>query len=133
MKAISIQFPWWWPVFHAWPHLKNVENRKWRTKHRGRLLIHASKTDDILGHLALEQLGFVAPYHPVRGCIVGSVNLDEIVPSDSESVRDNPWAADHGWCWMFSDPKAFGKPIPFRGWPGLFDVPDELVGEACGE
>ena len=43
MKALSIRQPWAWLIIHAG---KDVENRSWKTKFRGRFLIHASKTID---------------------------------------------------------------------------------------
>ena len=39
MKAISIEPHWAWLIVSG--H-KDIENRTWRTKHRGRVLIHAS-------------------------------------------------------------------------------------------
>ena len=39
MKAISIQPHWAWLIVNG--H-KDIENRTWRTKHRGKTLIHAS-------------------------------------------------------------------------------------------
>jgi hypothetical protein len=39
MNAISIKPQWAWLIVHG--H-KDVENRTWRTNHRGKLLIHAS-------------------------------------------------------------------------------------------
>src|SRR6478752_931390 len=41
MYAISVHQPWAWAILHAG---KNVENRSWRTNHRGPLLIHAAKS-----------------------------------------------------------------------------------------
>lgn len=42
-KALSLRQPWAWAVVHGY---KDVENRSWSTKHRGPLLIHASKQLD---------------------------------------------------------------------------------------
>lgn len=39
--ALSIRQPWAWLIIHA---AKDVENRDWPTRVRGRVLIHASKT-----------------------------------------------------------------------------------------
>jgi hypothetical protein len=39
MKAISIKPQWAWLIMNG--H-KDIENRTWRTKHRGEVLIHAS-------------------------------------------------------------------------------------------
>ena len=40
MIALSIRQPWAWLILHAG---KDVENRSWPTKFRGRFLIHAAK------------------------------------------------------------------------------------------
>lgn len=56
MKTLSIQNPW--------PHLiglgiKDIENRTWATKHRGRIYLHASgkpwKWDDVCQYLTPER------------------------------------------------------------------------------
>jgi len=39
MKAISLQQPWAWAILHAG---KDVENRRWNTRYRGPIAIHAS-------------------------------------------------------------------------------------------
>ena len=41
MRALSIRQPWAWMIVHGG---KNIENRSWNTKFRGRFLIHASAT-----------------------------------------------------------------------------------------
>ncbi|MCC7374294.1 MAG: hypothetical protein IT581_06545 [Verrucomicrobiales bacterium] len=45
--AISVRQPSAWMIIHAG---KDIENRTWRTKFRGRVLVHAAKgmTDDEL-------------------------------------------------------------------------------------
>jgi hypothetical protein len=40
MKALSVRAPWWWYILHGG---KDIENRDWPTRVRGRVLIHASK------------------------------------------------------------------------------------------
>ena len=41
MKALSIRQPWAWLICNAG---KDIENRNWPTRFRGRVLIHAGKT-----------------------------------------------------------------------------------------
>jgi len=43
MIALSIQQPWAWAIIHGG---KDVENRTWPTKFRGRFLVHASRKFD---------------------------------------------------------------------------------------
>lgn len=40
IKVLSIRQPWAWLILNAG---KDLENRKWKTKFRGRFLIHAAK------------------------------------------------------------------------------------------
>lgn len=40
MKALSIRQPWAWLIVHGG---KDIENRSWHTKFRGRFLVHAAK------------------------------------------------------------------------------------------
>lgn len=40
MKALSIRQPWAWLIVNGY---KDIENRSWRTKYRGPVLIHAAK------------------------------------------------------------------------------------------
>ena len=44
MKVLSVRQPWAWAIIHGG---KDVENRNWDTKFRGRLAIHAGKQFDI--------------------------------------------------------------------------------------
>lgn len=46
MKALSIRQPWAWMILHAG---KDIENREWPTRFRGRVLIHASKAAALHG------------------------------------------------------------------------------------
>jgi hypothetical protein len=122
MKALSIQQPWAWAILAG---IKTVENRTWRTNHRGPLLIHASKTPwpgqaDLLGHVAPGEL-------PV-GVLLGTVEVLDCVPvgGDLFGRITDPFAVGP-WCWILSNPTAFERPVPFQGKPGLFDIADKLI------
>lgn len=39
MKVLSGRQPWWWAILHAG---KRIENRRWNTKYRGPILLHAA-------------------------------------------------------------------------------------------
>lgn len=41
MRVLSVRQPWAWLIVNGY---KNIENREWPTRVRGRVLIHASKT-----------------------------------------------------------------------------------------
>jgi hypothetical protein len=41
LRALSLKQPWAWLIVNGY---KDIENRSWRTNHRGPLLIHASSS-----------------------------------------------------------------------------------------
>lgn len=121
MKAISIRQPWAWLILNAG---KDIENRSWPTKIRGRVLIHASKgmtraeyadATDPLWASRGESID-LPPFEDLeRGGIVGSV---EIVDCVRES--DSPWF-NGDWGFVLSNPKT----LPFQpvnGQLGFFEV-----------
>ena len=116
MKAISVRNPWAWLIVHG--H-KDIENRRWNSPYRGRLLIHASKTFDLEGaeyiKEAMEEAGLDYPTDFQFGGIIGEVNMIDCI-----SKSDNLWF--HGpYGFVFTD----ARTVPFkavRGRLGLFDV-----------
>lgn len=129
MKAISIRQPWAWLIIHGG---KDIENRDWPTKLRGRVLVHASKGmtraeyEDVRGFLFMErELDHLLDQLPSfdslqRGGIIGSVEIVDCVSSSS-----SPWFfGRHGFVLRDPSPMPF---IPFKGALGFFDVPDDLL------
>lgn len=133
MKCLSIRAPW----AHAIIHLgKDVENRSWATKFRGRFLVHASATKDheawarmiVQAHrsgasdlsawqgLTLEKLK--------HGGIIGSVEL-----TDCGRFISSPW-----WIgpvgFRLADPKPMAF-IPYKARLGFFEVPDHVIAGAA--
>lgn len=126
MKALSVKQPWAWALFHGKP----VENRGWSTSYRGPLLIHASKTFDyagmewiILEHkklgLSLATMPQRVEYYPLGG-FIGVVDVIGCV-SDHES----PWFFGP-WGHVYANPRTI-ECVPYRGMPGLFEVPDTIL------
>lgn len=117
MKALSIQQPWAWAVLYAG---KPIENRTWRTHHRGPLLIHAGKTYDWGGRQFIEEvLDIRVPTNLPRGGIVGQADLVDCVDGSI-----SPWFfGPYGF--LLANP----RPLPFvslRGQLGLFEVPEHV-------
>lgn len=134
MMALSIRQPWASLILKAG---KDIENRTWSTRYRGRILIHAAKGmtrdehEDAIAFAVeairsdprnagkpkttLRELGF-AFKDLQRGGIIGSVEIVDCV-SDSAS----PWfVGPQGF--VLRDP----QPLPFRplkGRLGFFEVP----------
>ena len=127
MRAISIQQPWAYFLFHGKP----LENRDWPTSYRGPLLIHAGKTFDYEGADWIwenrEKLGIgmftmlTVDQFPLRA-FVGQVNFKTIC-----TQHDSPWFfGKYGF--VFEDQEEFEKPIPWlKGRLGIFHVPDEVL------
>lgn len=126
MKALSIRQPWAWLIIHGG---KDIENRTWHTKLRGRFLVHASQgmTRDEWRAASrfCDENGLSLPplYSDAdlqRGGIIGSVEL-----VDSVDTSESPWyMGEKGF--VLRDP----RPLPFvplKGRLGFFDVPDEVL------
>lgn len=128
MKAISIRQPWAWLIINAG---KDIENRDWPTRMRGRVLVHAAKgmtrdeyasVKDLLTFSSMRSLGIELPAFSEldRGGIVGSVEIVDCV-TDSPS----PWFfGKHGF--VLRDPKPLPF-VPFKGALSFFDVPAEAL------
>ncbi len=128
MLALSVRQPWAWAIVHA---NKNIENRVWRTNHRGPVLIHAAKgmtrveyaafNDFYRGEIAVrrpsELLIPVPPFDQLeRGGFIGRA-----VIADCVSQHDSPW-----FCGPYGFVLKDAEPIPFhphRGERRLFNVP----------
>ena len=119
MKCLSIRQPW--------AHLicagkKDVENRTWKTRHRGTIFVHAAKEIDMAAkkRFLIFHQDLKVPVCSVVGGIVGRVDI-------VDCVRNYPskWATPGHWNWILENPILFMEPIPFKGRLGLFEVPEE--------
>jgi hypothetical protein len=83
--------------------VKRIECRRWRTRHRGPLLVCADG-------------------RPV--CLVDLVDVRPLTRADLPAACAAPGAAALGWAWLLADPRpvppAYRRPV--RGLPGLFSV-----------
>jgi ASCH domain len=121
MKALSVCQPWAWAIVTG---LKTVENRSRPTRHRGPLLIHASRSRRYLGEDFADLLPGLPPADWLDfGALVGMVEVVGCVPA--EEVGDDPFATGP-WCWLLRDARRV-CPHPFKGQVGLFHVSDPLA------
>jgi hypothetical protein len=127
MLALSVRQPWAWMIIHA---DKDVENRDWPTKVRGRILIHAAKTMTVeewrpawnfsqgTDAPAKANLAGLTRENIQRGGVIGSVEIYACV-----THSPSHWfMGKYGF--LLRDP----RPLPFTPWPGrlgFFDVPVE--------
>ncbi|MGY4663183.1 hypothetical protein ACVWZ9_003977 [Pseudomonas chlororaphis] len=121
MKALSIRQPWAWLIIHGG---KDIENRSWHTKYRGRFLVHASQGMTRAQYNAASwvagPLGVNLPRFEdlQRGGIVGSVELVDCI-----TASDSPWYMGEVGL-VLHDP----MPLPFtplKGRLGFFEAPAE--------
>lgn len=119
MRAITIHQPWAELIVSG---EKDVENRSWRTNHRGPLLIHAGARAD---RSSFAEHG--VPEAADRSAIIGIV---EVV--DCKQERTSSWHEEGSWGWYLSRAKRFRKPIPMKGRRGIFEVPDGKIAAQLG-
>lgn len=129
MLALSIRQPWASLILKAG---KDIENRSWQTRYRGRILIHAAKGcthDELASGLDFAEAACGVRYRVdlktiERGGIIGSVEIIDCVRQS-----DSPWfMGEYGF--VLREP----RPLPFLPWKGklgFFEVPDAVISAAA--
>jgi len=141
MKTLTVKQPFAYLIFNG----KDIENRTWPTKHRGRVLIHASAkrcnfneifTDEQWIETGennrVECILFTSPV----SAIIGSVEIVDCVvnhPSVWAEKRDGRLNSAKQWIekpiynWVLANPILFPEPIPAKGKLSLWDYPNILA------
>jgi hypothetical protein len=91
LKALTIRQPWAWLIVSG---KKNVENRSWPTKYRGKFLVHAAIA---FSEIPLEEIE--AQFHVklppreqmLRGGIIGSCELVDCVTVHRSKWFEGPF------------------------------------------
>lgn len=129
--ALSVRQPWPWAILYAG---KDIENRSWQAvnhglNQRGRIALHASKgmTKDEYEDAAefMAKIGVVVPppHELPRGCIIGSVEVVDVVTKSESQWFFGPRGI------VLRDPVPC-RPIPCVGALGYFEwkaAGDEVV------
>jgi len=121
-KALSIKQPWAWLICVGY---KDIENRDWFTKFRGRIFVHAGQSrlamplsnfDYILKRLSKNQAAeFKSAYANMTfGAIIGEVDITDCV-IESHSTW---FSGKYGF--KLANPVLYENPIPCKGKLGLF-------------
>lgn len=114
MKALSIRQPWAWLIANGY---KDIENRDWPTKFRGKFLIH---TDVRIDEPAITEIKYLHPdiILPESYKIGGIIGEAEIV--DCISTSDSEWFfGEFGFVIQNAKLLPFR---PYRGMLGFFEV-----------
>jgi hypothetical protein len=138
MKALSLRQPWLWAVLELG---KTIENRRWNTKYRGPILLHAAKgctVVECVGALAwMVETNLLEPHDPrwpglesvERGGICGYAEIVDVVPPGIRPMFTTTTKDELQW----HMPEQYGfvlgnvRRLPFtpcRGALGLFEIPD---------
>lgn len=123
MIALSIRQPWAWLILHAG---KDIENRGWNTRVRGRILVHAAKVMTRAEYENAMDFAYMECDIDVerlpkfewlqRGGIVGSVEIADCVNRSA-----SPWfCGEYGFVLRNPEILPFR---PYKGQLGFFDVP----------
>lgn len=133
ITALTVHQPWAWAIVAG--H-KPVENRGWRTKHRGWLAIHAALHDAARfsqGVGFVRGQGIEPPAELPCQAVIGLAHVAGVVRF---AECGGPWAVGP-WCWVLDAVIQFRKPVPASGRPGLWawSPPEgcelrELVGQS---
>ena len=129
---------------------KDVENRsKWPFKHRGPIIIHASKSrpygedfkrfkeiakedgwsDEDLSDITEDSYPLDLFPH---GCIVGVGDLAEVYtaknpPPADHPMHESPWRFSTAGAWLHLTDVVSVQDVPYKGFVGLFKVPYEIA------
>lgn len=131
IPALSIRQPWAWLIVNG--H-KDIENRDWTTKFRGRLLVHAGKTltrkyyEECSAHLAA--IGLLPcdfpSFEDLQRQLGGFVGWTHVI--DCHKEHPSPWKqpGSNGFVLTNSRPMPF---VPCKGQLNFFNVPNSAITE----
>lgn len=127
MRAINLDQPWAELILQG---RKTIELRTRRPGRLGRLALRANLRvlNSFCEKFALD------PDSLPSGALVGTVLVVEVIHFDQrlwEATRDQHLSDAFGpgrWLgWRLEDPRRLAEPIPLRGLPGMFTLPEELA------
>jgi len=112
LLCLSIRQPWAWLIVNRW---KNIENREWPTRFRGRFLVHASKgmTRAEYDACRLFMSGFTTLDLPPMGALERGGIVGEAVLLDCVRRHDSDW-----FCGPWGFVLAEARPLPFEALKG---------------
>lgn len=149
MKALSLIQPWATLIAIG---AKRIETRSWSTEYRGPIAIHASKwmtpsgkyvSADVEDYLAwsyrepfatqLTMAGIERIKDLPSGAIVATARLVDVVRTETirhglgELEREFGDYRPGRFAWRLADVRRLGTPVPYRGFPGLWELPDDAL------
>jgi hypothetical protein len=124
MKVLTVKQPWAWLVAQG---IKPIENRTWRTRYRGPLVIQASahkrpaRDFASAAEFAMARGIAVPPQNELeRGCTVALVDLVDCVPAHSSPWFEGPFG------WVLENVRLLPA-FPLAGRLGVYDCPPDVL------
>jgi len=136
MKALSLWQPW----ASLWANgRKRFETRSWATQYRGSIAVHAAKTicteiDEELREICEEEFGSHWTVELPAGALIATAQLIACLPTERLHVdadeRTQGNFAPGRYAWDTMNMKELPRPISYRGFQALFEIPDDLLHSA---
>jgi hypothetical protein len=126
LHALSVRQPWAWAIVEGW---KDVENRRWTTRRRGTVAVHAAwgmtqdEYDDFVRKAASIDPSRAVPAFEdlARGAIVGLVDVVACVEG-----HESPWFTGP-FGFVLANSRTLREPIPCKGALSFWRVPDDVA------
>lgn len=123
MKVITIKNPWAELIINGY---KKYEFRNWKTKYRGKILIHTSINPDkniikSFDNLNLKyQNGYIIGEAEIVDCIEISREFENKLIRENKQVYGMT-IGRQGYAWKLKNIKKYDKPIPIKGKLGFWN------------
>ena len=131
-RALTLRQPWAWLVICG---PKNIENRRWNTRFRGRVYIHTSKVHSrqdydaaalVCGEMGVELPPYGNSAYQLGG-IIGSVDIVDVLPRGDASAR---WKFSEQYGFVLEAPRQ-APFVPCKGALSFWKVPGEVLAQLC--
>ncbi|MBC7750067.1 MAG: ASCH domain-containing protein [Methylotenera sp.] len=120
MKTLSIKQPWASLIAH---NIKNIENRTWKTKFRGRIFIHASaksagRLAELINSNQLDAITKKSNFRFLDTSLIKSAIIGEVEIIDCVLNHESIWAENEKdltkkpiYNWVLANAVLYDKPI----------------------
>ena len=125
MKVLTLKQPWATLVAEG---LKKYEFRSWKTKYRGKILIHAGSGIDKKELDKYQNLGYEFPKSKIIACVdlIDCLELDENL--NKQIIAENNVAYGNkirtGYAWKLENAKKINCSKEIKGQLGLWNIDD---------
>lgn len=138
MKTLSVKQPWAYLICSG---IKDIENRTWSTKFRGRVLIHASSTTHRSWIQKIKAIPGAWDKISIKqkdyqyGAIIGSVEIVDCVINHPSIWAEGTISKEYPvYNWVLANPILFDKPIEnVKGklsfWEFTGTIPDQIASQ----